>query len=314
MSDAGSLSLRELDEILRSAAYPAALPVSRAREYHLYSAAGRRYLDCILASGTAALGHNPPGLNQAIKNRLSSGPAAAVPTTGGGKLRQAVRRLFGSVHRAAPVSLARAQATLDGDTPVWRPFGEGPPAAPPAAPAAPAEAFLIYPTLPLAPELLIYCESSPADPYDLAAAAAAPAPDPAGVEAAGLTSAATLAAAAATGQARAPEDELVSPVILAGVTRALNLLASAYQGRPLPRKLASGESDGWAQPLGEGGAWERRGIYYRYSGREEDYTQLEEVLRESGILIPRTPVVPVTLPRIITAHERSLWERIHSTL
>ncbi|MFW6215151.1 MAG: hypothetical protein ACOC45_04315 [Alkalispirochaetaceae bacterium] len=305
------LTLSAVASALRQGAYPRELTFSRARDYHLYTADGRRYLDCILAGGSAPLGHNPPGLTQAIKNRLTAGPAAPLAKNGGyGKLRQAVRRLFPAVSRVTPVSLSAALEELPADMPVWRPFAAE---LPPGAPEPPAPAFLISPLLPLADELLLYCETAPLDPRDTAAAAGAPGPNPAGVAAEGLTAAASAAAAAAIA-GREPEATPVSPVVIAGLTKAVHLVATACEGGVLPRKLSSAETDAWREPMEEAGMWRREGIYYSWAGADRQYHRLREELEEAGILIPPDNGVAMVMPRIVTAHERSLWKRIHSTL
>ncbi|MFP4407514.1 MAG: hypothetical protein ACLFPW_03245 [Spirochaetaceae bacterium] len=334
--------------------YPSSLRFSRAREYHLYTPEGERYLDCILGGGAAVLGHNPKGVTQAVRNRLSAGPLVPAPGKEEGKLRQAVRRLFPSVRWVVPVYAAELPALLLSHTPIWRPFerelpggsGDRPPK---SWPQPPAERFLLVPSFPLEPSLLLFCgtshwqgelpdrdgaagrpdrETNAREAENASRAAAAPGPNPAGVESAGMGEAAATAASVVAKAARneeppssgkaSPEPgvhaRFISPVFLAGVTKSLHLLASAYAGEPVPRKLTRQERDGWRHPLAEAGVWERRGIYFRYTRPPTEYDTLRRVLQERGILIPRDPLQPMVCPRIITSHERSLWEGVHSTL
>ena len=51
-------------------------PIRRARGYHLYDEAGKRYLDLSLAGGRALLGHRPERALLELKNLLSRGLAA----------------------------------------------------------------------------------------------------------------------------------------------------------------------------------------------------------------------------------------------
>lgn len=371
-------------EFLPDGGYPETLRFSRAREFHLYTPEGERYLDCILGGGAAVLGHNPKGLTQAVKNRLSAGPLVPAPGKEEGKLHQAVRRLFPAVRWVLPVYAEDLFPGLFAEIELWRAFenelpqgrlatgraaggGEpgdsrGAPAPRESWPQPPGDRFILVPSFPLAPTLLLLCGtthwapeaaaplrggSEPGDrsQSSIAAsmAAAAPGPNPAGVESAGMAEAAAAAAKAAadraagranragapgppspasTGdeeRARATDwgslrSRLISPVFLAGVTKAVHLLASAYEGEALPRRLTKQERDGWRHPLSTGEVWERRGIYYRYTGAEEAYQKLRGALQECGILIPRDLRERMVCPRIITSQERSLWERVHSTL
>jgi hypothetical protein len=360
--------------------YPESLRFSRAREYHLYTPEGARYLDCVLGGGSAPLGHNPGGLTQAVKNRLTSGPMVPAPGKEEGKLRQAARRLFPAVRWVVPVYIDDLPDPFLERTSLWRPFegelpkarlaagrgaqGKAPPP-PESRPQPPGERFLLVPGFPLEPRLLLYCgtgheaswevvegpwargaddparqaQSRAAEDAaeDAARAAAAPGPNPAGVESAGLAEAAAAAAKAAAEEARGSESELsgegkevgggeppaggfypvarqVSPVLLAGATKAVNLVASAYEGESLPRKLTTREEEGWRKPLSTGKLWERDGIYYRYIGPPELYEKVRTRLQECGILISRHPRQRMVLPRIITPHERSLWDGVTTTL
>ena len=289
--------------------YPRELSFSRSREYYLYTSNRKRYLDCILAGGAALLGHNPAGLSQALKNRISSGPMVPSRTRDEARLRQAVRRLFPSVATVAAVDLKRVGIdnfeSLSGNDgkplPLWRPFEtEIPlkgvaPGEPEIAgrpwPQPPASEFLLVPSFPLDPDLIVYC----------------------GVGGPGQDAWVPGADAWEPGEdAWVPGH--ISPVLLAGLTKAVHLLASAYEGRPLPRKLSRAETSGWSEPLFTGSVWQRRGVYYGYVGPPQAYGHLKESLMERGILIPTDPRRPVICPRIVTARERSRWGEICDTL
>ena len=271
-----------------SGGYPEELRFSRAREYHLYTPEGERYLDCILGGGAAVLGHTPKGLTQAIKNRLSAGPLVPAPGKEQGKLRQAVRRLFPAVRWVVPVYAEELPEAILTETPIWRPFETELPDGSHSWPQPPGERFLLVPSFPLEPGLLLFCGTTHWVPEEVGPGA--PASEP------GL------------------HPRLISPVFLAGVTKALHLVVSAYEGEAVPRRLTKQERDGWRHPLPPAQVWERNGIYYRYTRSPGEYEELRLTLQERGILIPRDPWQPMVCPRIITSHERSLWEAVHSTL
>jgi hypothetical protein len=67
--------------------------IRRAREFHLYDASGKRFLDMYLEGGLAWLGHRPEGLSLEIKNIVSRGVYAAYPGSEEGKLLKALTAL-----------------------------------------------------------------------------------------------------------------------------------------------------------------------------------------------------------------------------
>gem|GEM_PF-134293 len=70
-------------------------PIRRAREFYLYDHRGRRYLDLAQNGGRAILGHRPNRLSTRLKNVLSSGLLAELPSVYGPRLERAVARLIG---------------------------------------------------------------------------------------------------------------------------------------------------------------------------------------------------------------------------
>lgn len=68
--------------------------VRRARGYHLYSVSGRRYLDLWQNGGTSLLGHRPGRLTTALKNTISKGLVADLPTVFTGRLQRMLRVMF----------------------------------------------------------------------------------------------------------------------------------------------------------------------------------------------------------------------------
>ena len=68
--------------------------VRRAREYHLYSVSGKRYLDLWQNGGQTLLGHRPGRLTTALKDTISRGLVADLPSVFGGRLIRMLRTMF----------------------------------------------------------------------------------------------------------------------------------------------------------------------------------------------------------------------------
>jgi hypothetical protein len=68
--------------------------IRRAREYHLYSLSGIRYLDLWQNGGRSLLGHRPAGLTTVLKNTISKGLAADLPSIYSGRLRRLLQEMF----------------------------------------------------------------------------------------------------------------------------------------------------------------------------------------------------------------------------
>ncbi len=74
-----------------------ALPwVRRARGFRLYDASGRRYLDLYQEGGAAILGHRSPGTVREMKDALSRGLSARLPSQYEERLLKILARLFPS--------------------------------------------------------------------------------------------------------------------------------------------------------------------------------------------------------------------------
>jgi hypothetical protein len=68
--------------------------VRRAREYHLYSVSGKRYLDLWQNGGRSLLGHKPGRLTTVLKDTLSRGLIADLPSVFTGRLMRALQTMF----------------------------------------------------------------------------------------------------------------------------------------------------------------------------------------------------------------------------
>lgn len=155
--------------------------VRRAREYHLYSVSGKRYLDLWQNGGHSLLGHNPGRLNTVLKDTISRGLIADLPSVFGGRLIRVLQTMFptyrefrlsGSLAGAlqlASLYLGRNVAAADVVDPLlqpdsateppvsfWRPLLPDPPAA-----------EVLFPILPFniagAPLVLCFHGSLPRD-------------------------------------------------------------------------------------------------------------------------------------------------------
>jgi len=155
--------------------------VRRAREYHLYSVSGKRYLDLWQNGGRSLLGHKPGRLTTVLKDTISRGLIADLPSVFGARLIRALQTLFpayrefrlsGSLAEALQlVSLYLGRNVTAGDVvdplleqepakemPVslWRPLLSDPPAA-----------HVLLPVLPFAvagaPQVVCFRGSLPRD-------------------------------------------------------------------------------------------------------------------------------------------------------
>ncbi len=68
--------------------------VRRAREYHLYSVSGKRYLDLWQNGGRSLLGHKPGRLTTVLKDTLSRGLIADLPSVFTGRLMRVLQTTF----------------------------------------------------------------------------------------------------------------------------------------------------------------------------------------------------------------------------
>jgi hypothetical protein len=263
-------------------------PISRAREFRLYTGGGRRLLDLWQYGGAALLGHTPPGALRVLKNTAQRGLFAPFPGPLEGRFLKALKRLFPRREfrlYADEASLRAALAAAGFACP--GPFPD--PAADPAAAASTAagspEASLWRPFLEASgsPEEAV-SETVPALLPVL------PLPWPCRPWAAALDPAAAE---------RFPPSDTLSPVILGGAARAVyDLIAAAPErGRPFPRIEGALKKSPWI----------RRGIYLRY--REPlDQAAYEGLFRrflDRGFLLPPDSRLPAILPGVLSPGEEA---------
>lgn len=250
-------------------------PIRRARDYRLYGENGARHLDLWLDGGRALLGHRPEGVLTELKNQLAKGLLADLPSIQEGRLSKALSLLMPGyrefrVYRSL-ASLLRAVSPLQGSLP--GPGGES--AAGGSASsgglleleALPDPAVTETAGLPLALWRPFLSEATGS-----AAVAVPVLPFP-------LHTAPVVAAFRDPPGSRAGAGEIVSPVLLAGMTK------SIYQ---LIRFRAQYTDDMWRRF--DAPYWRRRGPYLVSEAGPDRYRELFEGLLTRGIVIsPRYP-------------------------
>jgi hypothetical protein len=295
--------------------------IRRAREYHLYDAAGRRYLDLYQDCGRAVLGHRPDGLSKAVQNTLSRGIAGDFPTSNERRLAGALVRLlphagsfriYRSTFRAAAVFSALGIAELTDPL-----MGRSAPLAGPASGAletgtrsrgAGADAAVnVAPGAAGTVSAAAVWRPFSDLPYDRYPALVPVLPFPG--------SWGPVVAAFRRGL-EAPPSDPVSPVYLAGLARAAWNLVNAGTGTPVPSGPAKPSSASAAgrgagpkpnlRDAASGGSlltetvlqdlWIRNGIYLVPGYRESDHEKIFRFFLSKGFLLPPSAALPAVLP------------------
>ncbi|MDR1429169.1 MAG: hypothetical protein LBI85_02675 [Spirochaetaceae bacterium] len=239
-------------------------PIDRARGYRLYASGGRRFVDLWQYGGRALLGHTPPGLLKTLKNTASRGLFAPLPHPGRARLEKALEKLFpGCFFRIYGDRTALCKAlpeaapypppgtALEASPALWRPFWDE------ESPLAFYDAPPVFvPVLPLpwmnAPEIVVFRDRG------------------------GRTGT----------EGGTAYSDFVSPVFLAGLTRAVYDLIAGSKSRPqTDRKKYSLNF-----PL-----WKRRGIYLLFEGETDLYESTFTRFLDRGFLLPPDPALPAIL-------------------
>jgi hypothetical protein len=258
-------------------------PIRRARGYRLYDYQGRRYLDLWQGGGRVLLGHRSLRLTHLLKNVLSRGLLADLPSLYGGRLERALAGLLPAFPRvriasSLPAALALASRYLGREVSIeeirdpavesaggnrsaevawWRPLMAG-------EPEAAALPRVLLPVLPFAASgaPVAVCFGGPL-------------------------------------QADFPPSETVSPLLLAGAARCLFDLRS-YR-RPE-----------WARDdlLRGAGGWSQRGIYLCARSAEEGYGELFAAFLKQGVLLNPSWPGPSILPGEASAGEVAAMIRL----
>ncbi|MDR1287485.1 MAG: hypothetical protein LBK08_07745 [Treponema sp.] len=259
-------------------------PVLRARDFHLYTQAGR-LTDLWQAGGAAVLGHTPPSVLRELKNAAERRLFVPFPHPLQRRFLKALSLLFpgrifrvygpgsslGGILKAAGFESARLSDPAAGETPpeeaavsLWRPFID------PAAPlAVPGHIPALIPVLPVISPQYGTAAGGPSWPCGIGVFALDPALEGA-----------------------FPPPDIISPALLAAAARGVYDLAAMAGKRAGPTLH---------------GAWRRRGIYLTAApcGRNGDYAALFRRFLDGGFLLPPDPALPAILPGAMSPGEEA---------
>jgi len=252
--------------------------VLRARDFHLYTEGGKRFVDLWLQGGRAVLGHKPPGFLLELKNAAERGLFSPFPHPLERRLTKALAVFFPdrsfrfyndsiSMFHAIKKALSGKGASFNcsaipdpafPDTnaekvnvTLWRPFVEPLPQAPILIPVLP---------WPLGPAVLALDKGM---------------------------------------DASFPQGELIPPVLLAPAARALYDLAAQIRSRNSSRQRY------YRVEKAIGSVWQRRGIYLTTRVDGEKYAELFRSFLEAGFLLPPQASEPVILPAVMSKGEET---------
>jgi len=250
--------------------------VLRARDFHLYTEGGKRFVDLWLHGGRAVLGHKPPGVLLELKNAAERGLFSPFPHPLERRLTKVLAvffpdhsfrfyndplSMFHAIKKALPDECASFQVAAipdpafpdsnDGKATIslWRPFVEPIPKAPILIPVLP---------WPLGPSVLALDKNL---------------------------------------EASFPQRELIPPVLLAPAARALYDLAAQIRNPSHQRYYRVEKAIS--------GVWQRRGIYLTTGVDREKYAELFRGFLEAGFLLPPSASEPVILPAIMSKGEET---------
>ena len=262
---------------------PALPEIRRARDYHLYGAHGRRYLDLYQNGGRAILSHRPKGLAKRLKGVVDQGLWGDYPSVHIRRLEKVLRTLFPAYPEVRLYATAeRAVAAAGGavaDPAIGERDGAGGSRAAWWRPYLPADSSeLLLPVLPFPASF---------------------APQPVCAVRSGLL----------------PDSDAVSPVLLAGLVQAAHLIAAVPSvedaAAAVPGAPSAPGAGGAAGAGGYGAAgpvpdaavypitlfddraltlWSRRGPYLQLRCGEESFSGVFSVFLDAGIII--NPVFP----------------------
>ncbi len=294
-------------------------PIRRARGFYLYDYDGNRYLDCWQNGGRALLGHSPRGLSTRLKNVLSTGLLAELPSVHGRRLERALLRLLGPDpgpdrrvywYRDEERARRAVSAGFGADSPVTHAFGRpydpavggvsarGPAAGPGAGRGGPVSGAAHAAA---AVSVALWRPFLPPRTAEAAEAASAPVllpvlPFPGGF--------APRVVAVASEGPELPESDPVSPLLLAGLERMVLALGDdprndgslCWPEPQLPQRKGKRRAPAWGEL--ESALWHRRGPYLAWAADEDElgYDSVFRRFLEAGFVLSLCPDEPSIIP------------------
>ncbi len=265
------------------------LPViRRARDFHLYDASGRRFLDLYLDGGRAWLGHRPDGVSLQFKNSLSRGVSAPYPSSEEGKMLKAARAL--SRTAGAPISDGES---LELNAAWYAPGSQ----APAGAGYGEAADMLTSTSAELSQASLVLWRPGLSWPAS-ARAVEILVPLP------GFESGRIIISSR-----ELPAGDLPPAVLAAAVSRALWSLNRALEKRA-ESTSGSGDSTGMDHRSLLPGSWKSISCYYFWDGNAEDYNELFTKALEAGVLLPPSPRFPCIISGELTSGDLAALKKL----
>ena len=275
--------------------------IRRCRDYHLYCADGKRYLDLYLAGGRALFGHKPTGLTRVLKNELQRGLFAELPSVYARRLEKALLRLPGIAPECGMISQSPAAPENSAGlskpgmaVAVYASFDRALAAAGRLLGRALAEEDIAEPFFARGGDPVYYRPGAGLDysPFPVIFPAL---PFPGGFAPQPI-----LFRPEAVKGRELPESDAASPILLAGLVRVTEELQT-------PAKF----SDIWKEWRMPG--WDKLGSYCFWKGGQ-DYSVVFRRFLEERIILPPDPRRPAILPRVFSQGEKSRIERLCAEL
>jgi hypothetical protein len=247
-------------------------PVLRARDFYLYTGTGRRLIDLWQTGGRAILGHKPLNLVRDIKNNMERGLFAPLPHPAYGRFISVLSRLFPHKEFRLYADEGSLRSALHGaGLHTGGTFFDPALSSPPVTAVSLWRPFIDTPDTPVLVPVL---------PWHLSPFVAVLEP--------GIA---------------LPPSEILSPVILAGATRALYDLIAAMPTRGMVTFST-------VQNALRNSSWHCRGIYLNSPYENDNYEALFYRFLASDFLLPPQADMPAILPGILSPGEEAILAKL----